>query len=67
MCGDLYFRLMHKGPVRNKLICRFAINTSFIKNNKCTFTKRDIDPDSSRKSSKFDEDFKIEIFFKDVC
>ena len=32
MClsGDLYFRLKHKGSFKNKLICRFALNTSFV-------------------------------------
>jgi phosphatidylinositol-3,4,5-trisphosphate 3-phosphatase/dual-specificity protein phosphatase PTEN len=30
LCGDIYFRLMHKGSLKSKLICRFALNTSFI-------------------------------------
>lgn len=30
--GDVYFRLMNKGQLGNKKICRFAINTSFVKN-----------------------------------
>jgi hypothetical protein len=31
LCGDIYFRLMHRtNSGRGKLICRFALNTSFI-------------------------------------
>jgi hypothetical protein len=30
LCGDIYIRLVHKGSMNNKMICRFAMNTSFI-------------------------------------
>jgi len=32
LVGDIYFRLIHRGNLGNKLICRFALNTSFIQN-----------------------------------
>ena len=32
VCGDIFFRLMHRGRNGNdKLICRFGIHTSFLK------------------------------------
>jgi|LauGreDrversion4_2_1035121.scaffolds.fasta_scaffold427901_3 hypothetical protein len=31
LSSDLYFRIKHKGSFKNKLICRFGINPSFIK------------------------------------
>jgi len=31
--GDIYFRIKAKGQYGDKLICRFAVNTSFIKKN----------------------------------
>ena len=34
LSSDLYFRIKHKGNFKNKLICRFAINTSFVDNTK---------------------------------
>jgi hypothetical protein len=31
LCGDIYFRLMHRtSSGKGQLICRFALNTSFI-------------------------------------
>lgn len=30
LAGDLYFRLKHRGKIKNNLICRFALNTSFL-------------------------------------
>ena len=65
--GDLYFRLKHKGSFKNKLICRFALNTSFIIENISTFTKKTVDPDSIEKDERFSDKFKIEIHFKDLC
>ena len=67
MCGDLYFRILHKGSVKDKLICRFALNTSFTRDNKCSFTKFEVDPDSISRKSNFDDNFKVDVFFKDCC
>ncbi len=67
LCGDIYFKLFHKGSVKNKLICRFALNTSFIQNNYYEFERHTIDPDSIKKDNRFSPDFKIELFFKDFC
>jgi len=67
LCGDIYFRLMHKGSIKNKLICRFALNTSFIKDNYYEFTKATIDPDACIKDERFHDDFKIECYFRDFC
>ena len=66
LCGDLFFRLVNiKG---NNQICRFAMNTSFVdSSNKYTFDKTGVDPDSIAKDKKFDNDFKIELIFKDCC
>ena len=65
LCGDIYFRLMHKGGMNGKLICRFALNTCFIQNNVYEFTKSTVDPDSTVKDPRISWDFKIECYFKD--
>lgn len=68
LCGDIYFRLMHKGSMKSKLICRFALNTSFIQdNNIYEFTKFTVDPDSKRKDPRIPVDFKVECYFRDFC
>ena len=55
LCGDIFFKLIN---AKNKeLICRFAINTSFVKDNQYTFNKKSVDPDSIQKSNKFDNNF----------
>ena len=48
LCGDIYFRLMHKSSSssKGKMICRFALNTSFIQNNIYEFTRTTVDPDA---------------------
>lgn len=65
--GDVYFRLMHKGSIKNKLICRFALNTAFIQENKYEFTKDTVDPDSVIKDPRISWDFKVICYFKDYC
>jgi len=65
--GDIYFRLMHKGNMKSKLICRFALNTSFIKNNVYEFSKFTVDPDSTQKNPRISKDFKIQCYFRDFC
>ena len=30
LSSDIYFRIKNRGNFKNKLICRFALNTSFI-------------------------------------
>lgn len=67
LCGDIYFRLMHKGGLKSKLICRFALNTSFIIDNRYEFTKKTVDPDATAKDPRFSDDFKIECYFRDFC
>lgn len=34
LSSDLYFRIKHRGSFKNKLICRFGLNTSFIEGSK---------------------------------
>jgi len=58
--GDIYFRLKHRGGMKNKLICRFAVNTSFV-------TENVVDPDKIAKDPRYPDDFKIEVFFTDHC
>ena len=58
---------MHKGSLKNKLICRFALNTSFIQNNIYEFTKYTVDPDSIVKDNRIAPEFKIECYFRDFC
>lgn len=53
--------------MKNKLICRFAMNTSFIVDNKYEFSKYTVDPDSIIKDDRISPFFKIECFFKDFC
>lgn len=65
LCGDLFFKLIN--TENGKLICRFAINTAFVKNNYYTLTKSTVDPDSIKKSKKFSNDFKVRLEFEDVC
>jgi hypothetical protein len=67
LCGDIYFRLLHKGSLKDKLICRFALNTSFIMDNIYEFTKQTVDPDSIQKDPRIAPDFKIQCYFKDFC
>ena len=65
--GDLYFRLINSK--NGDLICRFAMNTSFVmnKNNVYKFDKKGVDPDSIWKNKKFDNAFQIDLNFSDVC
>jgi hypothetical protein len=65
LCGDIFFKLIN--AKNDKLICRFAINTAFIKENKYEFRKETVDPDSVRKSKKFSNDFSITLHFSDTC
>lgn len=65
--GDIYFRIKAKGQYGDKFICRFAANTSFIKNNQSVFTKQTVDPCKIAKKSNYACDFKIEIVWEDVC
>jgi len=30
LSGDIYFRIKNKSKFKNELICRFALNTSFL-------------------------------------
>jgi len=59
--------LFHKGSLKNKLICRFALNTSFITENKYEFYKNTVDPDSIIKDERIPDDFRIECYFRDFC
>lgn len=44
------------------------MNTAFVdRSNIYTFDKAGVDPDSIIKSNKFDNRFKIELYFEDVC
>ena len=67
LCGDIYFKILHKGSLKNSMICRFALNTSFIKDNYYEFNKATVDPDSVVKDERISNDFKIECYFRDVC
>ena len=58
---------MHKGGRKNKLICRFALNTSFVQNNIYEFTKSTVDPDSTVKDPRISWDFKVTCYFRDYC
>jgi len=49
------------------MICRFALNTSFIQDNYYEFAKNTVDPDSLIKDERISWKFKIECFFKDFC
>jgi len=61
LCGDVFFRLLN---AKNKeLICRWAINTSFIKDNKHSFNKKGVDPDSIQGNKKYDSRFAIDLYF----
>jgi hypothetical protein len=58
LCGDIFFKLMNKKG--NKLICRWAINTSFVdSSNIYSLDKRSVDPDSIAKNSSFEADFQV--------
>jgi hypothetical protein len=72
LAGDIYIKLIN--AKNGNLICRFAINTAFIPEVKdaeglCTYTldKKGVDPDSILNNNKFDNKFKIELKFQDVC
>lgn len=61
MCGDLYFRLINANG--GGLICRWSINTSFIDpdTNMIRLTKEMVDPDSIKKSNKFESNFSVTL------
>ena len=63
LCGDVQFRLVNAKS--KKMVCRFAMNTSFINNqtNKYKFDKKGVEPDSILKNKKFSNDFQIELNF----
>ena len=66
LCGDIFFRIINKK--NSQLICRFAINTSFVPaNNIYELTKSTVDPDSIKKNKKFDNNFSVQLMFEDVC
>lgn len=66
LCGDLFFRLVNAKS--NQLICRFAINTSFVSaSNSYVLDKRGVDPDSIAQDKRFENNFRIELRFEDVC
>ncbi|CDW90252.1 phosphatidylinositol--trisphosphate 3-phosphatase [Stylonychia lemnae] len=67
LSSDLYFRIKHLGGIKNKLICRFALNPAFIFDNTIFLTKKTVDPDKIQRSPMYSKDFKIEIQFVDVC
>ena len=79
LSSDLYFRIKHRGNLKNKLICRCAINPAFVCDKYllflfsltfCSvvyFNKKSVDPDSIARNSKYSPDFKVEIHFKDIC
>ena len=70
LCGDIYFRLMHRtSSGKGKLICRFALNTSFIPQDEkmYEFTRNTVDPDAVQKDQRIHPAFKIRLYFKDVC
>lgn len=58
---------MHKGSLKNKMICRFALNTSFVQDNVYEFTKQTVDPDSIVKDNRISWDFKVQVYFSDFC
>ena len=67
LCGDIYIRLVNSK--NKKLICRCAINTSFIdaETNSYRLDKKSVDPDSIMKSKEFDADFSVVFYFENVC
>jgi hypothetical protein len=67
LCGDVSFRLINSK--NKKMICRFAMNTSFVDNitNKYIFDKKGVDPDSIMKNKKFKSEFSIHLSFQDSC
>jgi hypothetical protein len=67
VCGDLHFRILN--AKNNNLICRFGINTSYVDGNTNTYIlkKESVDPDSIKKSNKYDPEFSVTIHFEDEC
>jgi hypothetical protein len=67
ICGDIFFRIIN--GKKDKQICRFALNTAFIKpgTNKYVLDKWGVDPDSIAKDPKYDNDFKVELVFEEFC
>ena len=63
LCGDVSFRLINSK--NKKMICRFAMNTSFVNNetHKYEFDKKGVDPDSILKNKKFKNTFRIILTF----
>ncbi len=53
LSGDLYFRIKHNSSLKGKLICRFALNTSFLQSNSLVFNRFQLDPDSISHNKKY--------------
>jgi len=59
---------MHRSSSgKGKLICRFALNTSFILENAYEFSKTTVDPDAVQKDPRISPQFKIKLYFKNFC
>jgi hypothetical protein len=64
---DLYFRIKHSGGRKDRLLCRFAVNPAFVLKPIVELSKAELDPDKIMKNNKYDENFMIEIHFRDKC
>ena len=74
--GDLFFRIYNKSPKSSNLICRFALNTSFMdlgadKSSDGMLVyhldRKGVDPDSVAKNKDYDVNFGIEVHYKNAC
>jgi len=66
--GDIQCFLSNWGMLKVQKICRFTFNATFVPEDlELRFNKRQLDPDSFRKSRKVDEEFEVRLRFSKIC
>lgn len=66
--GDVQCYLSNWGMLKIQKICRFVFNTTFVPDGmELRFGKRELDPDSFKKSKKVDQDFEVILKFSKFC
>ena len=65
--GDILFRFRHKGSVKNSLICRVSLNTSFLSEPLLRLDIRQLDPCSIKKDKTIDKDIMVDFYTDPYC
>eukprot|EP01016_Furgasonia_blochmanni_P046817 TRINITY_DN6804_c0_g1_i8.p1 TRINITY_DN6804_c0_g1~~TRINITY_DN6804_c0_g1_i8.p1 ORF type:complete len:420 (-),score=78.12 TRINITY_DN6804_c0_g1_i8:34-1293(-) len=63
LVGDILIKLKNNGKISDELLCRWAFNTTFV-DDTVHFNIDELDPDSTKKDSRFPETFSLETIFE---